>query len=131
MITQNSTVKYWDKIKPFTPLNVTIRAFTYWATAPQIRAEIFSPPSTPSAPVNLRSFILIKDLKNTFVVRWDPPIYPNGVLQDYKLRCWQKNDDDLENDVFNEKIGSNRTEFILKNLNNDEIYYVEVSSFNH
>lgn len=119
-------MKYWDKITPFTPLNVTIRAFTYWAMAPQIRAEIFSPPSTPSAPVNLRSFILNEGLENMFVIRWDPPIYPNGVLQDYKLRCWQKSDGGVENDVFNEKIGSNRTEYVLKQLNKDEIYFVEV-----
>lgn len=132
----NSTIKYWEDVTPFTPLNVTIRAFTYWATGPQIRAKIFSPSSTPSAPINLRTFVINKGhfpFGNDFVdvvVRWNQPLNPNGVLQGYKLRCWQIDHNGVEKDIFDEMITtSNHTEYILSDLNKDEVYLLEASYF--
>ncbi|KAL1489268.1 hypothetical protein ABEB36_014201 [Hypothenemus hampei] len=95
IVTSFNSVRYWKKIPAFTPVNVTIRAFTYWATAPQICTVTYSPPSTPSAPTNLRTYVTYEHNESlegveyfSLVFRWDPPLSPNGILQGYNVRCW-------------------------------------------
>nr|ALV82505.1 sev [Leptinotarsa decemlineata] len=131
--TTNSTVKYSRKVTPFTPLNVTIRAFTYWSSAPPVRSEIFSPPSTPSAPRNPRSFVEYLPHSSTYpryatiTIRWDPPLYPNGVLHGFKLRCWYVDEKD-ENICDNAFTRGNETEYKLEVMESDSLYHFEVSS---
>lgn len=99
--TTDNSIKYWDKVPPFSTLSVWLRAFTYWGTSQQIEVEIRSPPSVPSAPQNLRSFVShIRDTnrKNiiplvTVLLRWDDPVSTNGLLRGYKIDCWLVNDD--------------------------------------
>ncbi|KAJ8934365.1 hypothetical protein NQ314_013406 [Rhamnusium bicolor] len=133
--TTTPSVKYWCEVTPFTPLNVTIRAFTYWGTSPQVRAEIFSPPSTPSAPINLRAYVIYEhnppqaDNYVSIIFRWDFPLYPNGVLQGFKLRCWYM-ENDVEMDICENVITmANETEYKLTELEDYEIYYFEVQAF--
>lgn len=127
---------------PFTKLHVAIRAFTYWGTSPQIRAKVYSPASTPSIPRNLRAYVTHQhnvgnDSNVTVTVRWDPPMFPNGVVQGYKVHCWYF--DDLENrrNVCEsmDKPAENY-QIDLKNLDAGQIYYFNVSkrfefSFDH
>ncbi|XP_074032211.1 receptor protein-tyrosine kinase sevenless isoform X2 [Leptinotarsa decemlineata] len=132
--TTNSTVKYSRKVTPFTPLNVTIRAFTYWSSAPPVRSKIFSPPSTPSAPRNPRSFVEYLPHSSTYpryatiTIRWDPPLYPNGVLHGFKLRCWYVDEED-ENICDNAFTRGNETEYKLEVMESDSLYHFEVRAF--
>ncbi|KAG5883190.1 hypothetical protein JTB14_018205 [Gonioctena quinquepunctata] len=132
VMTTTPTVKYWRQVTPFTPLNVTIRTFTYWASSPQVRSEIFSPPSTPSVPLNLRSFVeynLNSPLPILITIRWDPPSNPNGVLQGFKVRCWYM-DKDTEIDIRNNGFtAGNETELKLEMKESSGEYYFEVQAF--
>ncbi|KAJ8952660.1 hypothetical protein NQ318_020975, partial [Aromia moschata] len=134
--TTTPSIKYWRKIAPFTPLNVTIRAFTYWGMSPQVRAEIFSPPSTPSAPTNLRAYVIHENKTphdNNYVsliFRWNYPLNPNGVLQGFKVRCWYM-ENDVEMDICGEDtvIEATETQYNVTELADNEIYYFEVQAF--
>ncbi|CAH1131270.1 unnamed protein product [Ceutorhynchus assimilis] len=135
IITTEPTIRYWREVTPFTPLNVTIRAFTYWASSPQIRVVIFSPPSTPSAPRNLRTYVTYEhnnSLKGvnyfSIIFRWDPPLFPNGILNGYNIRCWYVENDN-ENVICDDKKAANETEFIIKDLSEANIYYFQVQAY--
>ncbi|XP_076250339.1 receptor protein-tyrosine kinase sevenless isoform X2 [Rhynchophorus ferrugineus] len=136
IITTESTIRYWRSIAPFSRFYIAIRAFTYWATSPQIRAEILSPPSTPSAPRNLRTYVNFEHNHSfnqnqyvTVTFRWDQPLYPNGVLQGYNMRCWYINNDILTDVCFDVKIPPTQTEYTLNKLNQNQIYYLKVQAF--
>ncbi|CAG9858272.1 unnamed protein product [Phyllotreta striolata] len=129
IVTTEPSIKYWLNVTPFTPINISIRAFTYWAASPLLHTQIITPSSTPSAPLNLRTFVEFErhsSLENHYVnitLRWDPPATPNGVLQGYKLRCWNAVNEDLcDNDVV-----INDTEYRLR-ANSGE-YFFEVQGF--
>ncbi|XP_050510998.1 proto-oncogene tyrosine-protein kinase ROS isoform X1 [Diabrotica virgifera virgifera] len=129
------TTKYWLEVTPFTPINVTIRAFTYWASSPLLHTEVISPSSTPSAPLNLRTFVEYDAHSSsenhfaTIVVRWDPPVNPNGILQGYKLRCWFM-DSEVELDLCDNVINrDNETEYRLEMIENSKEYHFEVQAF--
>ncbi|CAG9822767.1 unnamed protein product [Phaedon cochleariae] len=136
IITTTTSLKYWREISPFTPLNITIKAFTYWASSSRIQAKIFSPSSTPSAPMNLRAFVEYKPFSShdnyfaTIIVRWDPPLYPNGVIQGFKVRCWYE-DNDVEKELCDNVIVSgNETEYrheMMENTFTD--YYFQLQAF--
>ncbi|KAJ8921659.1 hypothetical protein NQ315_010568, partial [Exocentrus adspersus] len=129
------SVKYWHAVTPFTPLNVTIRAFTYWGTSPQVRAEIFSPPSTPSAPRNLRAYVNFdrsqpqEENYATVILRWDMPLTPNGLLQGFRITCWHMNDDARIEICNNVVIQPNNTEYKIYNLKRNVIYFIQVQAF--
>ncbi|KAH1022662.1 hypothetical protein HUJ04_012034 [Dendroctonus ponderosae] len=134
IITIEPSFKYWLEIAPFTPLNVTIRAFTYWSTSPQVRAVIYSPPSTPSVPINLRGFVeyehnrALEDIDwFSIVFRWDPPLFPNGILDGFNVRYWYKdNGSEVALDI---RKSSNETEHILDRLTDKIIYYFQVQAY--
>lgn len=58
-ITTETAVLYnnSEKILPYTLLEVTIKAFTYWETAHHARKILRSPQSVPSQPINPRTFV--------------------------------------------------------------------------
>ncbi|XP_045468365.1 proto-oncogene tyrosine-protein kinase ROS isoform X2 [Harmonia axyridis] len=132
IITTHPSIKYWQKVTPYTKLNMSIRAFTYWGTSPEMKANIFSPPSTPSEPINVRSFVqnMIDNENNvTIRFRWDVPLYPNGIIQGYRVFCWYYHQDskfDLCKRVIKRP---DEMEHIVHNLNKKEIYYFEVRAF--
>ncbi|XP_030754698.1 proto-oncogene tyrosine-protein kinase ROS-like isoform X3 [Sitophilus oryzae] len=136
IITTEPTIRYWRHIPPFTLINVNIRAFTYWATSPQIRAEIYSPPSTPSAPINTRSYVVHKhgpfDLyysSVSVIFRWDPPLFPNGVLQGYYVSCWYIGEDTRIGQCDDVKTPPNQTEYKAKDLIYNKVYFFQVQAF--
>lgn len=99
IITSHHSIKYWEKVQPFSKLVVSLRAFTYWGTSPQIRVELLTPPSVPSAPLKLRSFLSLVPPENPkleqsarILLRWDQPLHSNGLLKGYKIDCWLSND---------------------------------------
>lgn len=109
---------------------MSIRAFTYWGTSPEMKANIFSPPSTPSEPRNVRSYVQnMMDNENNITIRfrWDEPLYPNGIIQGYRVFCWYYHEEskiDLCQKVIKR---SHEMEHVVQNLSRYELYYFEVS----
>ncbi|KAL3277022.1 hypothetical protein HHI36_012384 [Cryptolaemus montrouzieri] len=135
VITTYPSIKYRQVIPPYTKLHVSIRAFTYWGASPELKAKIFSPPSTPSAPRNVRSYVVYQqnssDNENyvTITFRWDVPLYPNGIIQGYKVYCWYYHDD-TKFDICKRVIKNSREmEHVVKNLKKTQLYYFEVRAF--
>lgn len=133
VITSLPTVKYWQPVAPFTKLHVTIRAFTYWGASPQIRATINSPSSTPSVPKNLRGFSTHqhnnRDDGNDVIVsfRWDPPMFPNGVIEGYKVHCWYFDGQEKIN-VCQNVVNATLNQVDIKSFGRDVVYFFNVSS---
>ncbi|XP_072155472.1 proto-oncogene tyrosine-protein kinase ROS isoform X1 [Bemisia tabaci] len=81
----------YEGVRPYTPLKISIRAFTYWASSNPTHAVVHSPPSAPSLPLNARIFVehvhsplqMTKNVKTTF--RWSVPAFPNGEITSYRL----------------------------------------------
>ncbi|XP_060523893.1 proto-oncogene tyrosine-protein kinase ROS isoform X2 [Cylas formicarius] len=135
VVTNEPTIQYWKTIAPFTRIYVAIRAFTYWATSPQIRAEVYSPPSTPSAPRNLRFYVAYENKEDinisnyaSITFRWDPPLFPNGVLQGYKIRCWYA-ENEVETDICAVEKPANETEFEMTEVESIAQIYFQVQAF--
>ncbi|KAF5278624.1 hypothetical protein FQA39_LY00666 [Lamprigera yunnana] len=133
-ITTLPSIRYWQLVPPFTKLHITIKAFTHWGSSSLVRAKIYSPPSTPSAPENLRTYLSYNNHRNetdtvvgTF--RWDAPLYSNGVIQGYKIMCWYK--ENFTNNEIRENIEkkTNEKEHVLTNLEKDQIYYLQVQAY--
>jgi hypothetical protein len=57
-VTVEPFVNYWNPgMIPYSRLQITIKAFTYWGASPQVRAIMHSPPSVPTEPTNPRVFV--------------------------------------------------------------------------
>ncbi|XP_031333150.1 proto-oncogene tyrosine-protein kinase ROS isoform X2 [Photinus pyralis] len=133
-VTTFPSIQYWQSLEPYTKLQITIKAYTYWGSSAIVRAKIYSPPSTPSAPENLRTYLSHQyhhnDTKTVDItIRWDAPLLSNGVIQGYKVKCWYT--ENLTNINLCEYIEKkfNEKEHILKNLQMDKIYYVQVQAY--
>lgn len=127
-VTTLASLKYSEDTQPFTKLHVSIRAFTYWGSSVQVQAKVYSPPSTPSAPCNLRSYVTHTYLKGnrvaTVTFRWDPPKYSNGVIEGYKIYCWNLNNTD---NCGNITVPPSEVQIVLSQLEDNETYYFQVS----
>ncbi|KAK4881780.1 hypothetical protein RN001_005099 [Aquatica leii] len=133
-ITTLPSIKFWQPVSPFTKLHITIKAYTFWGSSPIVRAKIYSPPSTPSAPEYLRTYLSYNNYHNEtetvdVTFRWDAPLYSNGLIQGYKLRCWYK--ENFTNIDICDRVEkkTNEKEHILKNLEKDQTYYVQVQAY--
>ncbi|CAH0553544.1 unnamed protein product [Brassicogethes aeneus] len=137
MLTTDSFIKYWQKVEPHIKLHIGIRAYTYWASAPQVQAEIYSPSSTPSAPVNLRTYVTNDILHNSseydnivsITFRWDSPVKPNGEIKGYKIQCWYVENDIEMNICENATTDASETEYKITDLVNNEVYYLQIQAF--
>ncbi|XP_077261634.1 receptor protein-tyrosine kinase sevenless isoform X2 [Temnothorax americanus] len=95
-ITIETTMPYnnSDQILPYSVLEVTVKAFTYWETAHHSRKILRSPQSVPSQPTSPRAFVefykkvLSKDVDIFTIFRWNQPEFTNGVIQKYTVQCW-------------------------------------------
>lgn len=57
-VTTEPFVSYWNPgIIPYSRLQITVKAFTYWGASPQVQMIMHSPPSVPSEPTNPRVFV--------------------------------------------------------------------------
>ncbi|XP_011346152.2 proto-oncogene tyrosine-protein kinase ROS isoform X2 [Ooceraea biroi] len=95
-ITIETTMPYnnSDQILPYSVLEVTVKAFTYWETAHHSRKILRSPQSVPTQPTSPRAFIefckeVPSDVTNiTAIFRWSQPEFRNGIIQGYTVQCW-------------------------------------------
>ncbi|XP_037919299.1 protein sevenless isoform X2 [Hermetia illucens] len=87
----NTSLYHYTKhnLAPYSPLEITIRAFTYWGSCKNTIVKLFSPAAAPSMPTKTRVFVnhlywpLQNGLNITATVRWNPPLNPNGPLDRY------------------------------------------------
>lgn len=125
-------MRYNQSTTPFEKLHIAISAFTYWGTSPQIQVEIYSPPSTPSAPINLRTYISHTQKDEMFEVinatfRWNPPEQSNGVIRGYKIFCWYYEEQDLIDVCKNKTVSPTSVQYdIVGNLTAPQTYYFQV-----
>ncbi|XP_034172669.2 receptor protein-tyrosine kinase sevenless isoform X7 [Osmia lignaria lignaria] len=83
-----------EQILPYSVLEVTVKAFTYWETAHHTRKILRSPQSVPTQPTNPRAFIefhkepLSENVDIFAIFRWDQPEFTNGLITGYTVQCW-------------------------------------------
>ncbi|XP_012234446.2 proto-oncogene tyrosine-protein kinase ROS isoform X2 [Linepithema humile] len=133
-ITIETTMPYnnSDQILPYSVLEVTVKAFTYWATAHHSQMILRSPQSVPSQPTSPRAFVefykkVLSENTDIFVIfRWNLPEFTNGLIQGYTVQCWFFNN--LEKiEVCNDySIPSTTLEYTAYNLLPNTTYYFQV-----
>lgn len=127
-VTDESVLEYASTLPPFTRLEVTVKAFTYWGASGQVRKILHSPPARPTAPTNVRVFVYHEPESTTAVLRWNVPLHPNGLLTGYKIKCWffTSESDDSSDFCGDLNIKPEKQEFALRNLQFNATYYIQV-----
>ncbi|XP_011687300.1 PREDICTED: proto-oncogene tyrosine-protein kinase ROS isoform X2 [Wasmannia auropunctata] len=136
-ITIETTMPYnnSDQILPYSILEVTVKAFTYWETAHHSRKILRSPQSVPTEPTSPRAFVEFyknillqesQDIDIFAIFRWNQPEFTNGVIQGYTVHCWSI-ENRKEKSVFHDySIPATELEFLLPNLRRNTTYYFKV-----
>lgn len=125
-------IEYWEQLPPFTELSISIRAYTYWDSSQQVQLILNSPASTPSAPLNLRSFVTYQrqhfdDHKVNITIRWNMPLNPNGHLEGYKIKCWYEEDNKSIESCDNSTVGPDSMEYVASDFLKNQVYFFQVS----
>ncbi|NWU98975.1 ROS1 kinase, partial [Upupa epops] len=82
-----------DRLEPFALFHFTVTPYTYWGKAPPTSVALRAPEGVPSAPTNLRIYVLRNNLHDSdekvhVELRWDRPERHNGVLTQFRV-CYQ------------------------------------------
>ncbi|XP_035904405.1 protein sevenless isoform X2 [Anopheles stephensi] len=86
-------------IPPYTRIDITLHAFTYWRSSGFSSVRRHTPAGKPSAPVAPRAYIQhhylpgTHELSTGIVFRWSPPTEPNGPIVAYRVDCWSTYDE--------------------------------------
>ncbi|KAL2717170.1 proto-oncogene tyrosine-protein kinase ROS isoform X4 [Vespula squamosa] len=135
-ITSETSIPYnnSERIEPYSLLEVTVKAFTYWETAHHSRKILRSPQSLPSEPTNPRLFVenhrepLNEKMETVVIFRWNRPKFENGMILGYTIQCWFNeiaNHTDIH--VCDESnVPSNILEYKVYNLSPNVTYYFQV-----
>lgn len=135
METMQPSVSYYNEsLQPYMPMQVLIRAFTYWSTSQFSNVSLSTPASLPSAPTNQRIFITHRhnplggglNIEATF--RWNSPSQPNGPIRGYRVHCWYI-EDGQKNDVCDENEIEYTYEKNLENLVQNVTYVFQVQAY--
>lgn len=133
VIDKRSFIEIEDsKLSPYSQMNISIKAFTYWASSPIVKAQIYSPPAPPSKPLEPRIFVthMHNPLRNGLTIetvfRWNPPKAVNGPLVGYKISCWYEKDNSRY-DLFMDYLIEN-TEKYMENLPKNSTLYCKVKA---
>ncbi|XP_006622853.1 proto-oncogene tyrosine-protein kinase ROS isoform X3 [Apis dorsata] len=121
-----------EQILPYSVLEVTVKAFTYWETAHHTRKILRSPQSVPSQPTNSRAFIefhkepLSENIDIFAIFRWDQPEFTNGLITGYTVQCWFK-EHNVEIQICDQSlIPSTLLEYTVQDLLPNMTYYFQV-----
>ncbi|XP_021913370.1 proto-oncogene tyrosine-protein kinase ROS isoform X3 [Zootermopsis nevadensis] len=135
-VTVEPLVRYWNPgMIPYSRLQITIKAFTYWGASPQVRAIMHSPPSVPTEPTNPRVFVsysrnpVREDQDVMAVFRWDPPTYSNGIVEGYKVKCWYSSHGTYIHVCDSLNLNATKLEFTAFNLSRNSTYYFQVQAY--
>ncbi|XP_036141230.1 proto-oncogene tyrosine-protein kinase ROS isoform X3 [Monomorium pharaonis] len=133
-ITIETTMPYnnSDQILPYSVLEVTVKAFTYWETAHHSRKILRSPQSVPTQPTSPRAFvefykkILSMDIDIFVIFRWDQPEFTNGVIQGYTVQGWFIENQKKMSICDDCSIPATERKFTVHNLRPNTTYYFKV-----
>ncbi|XP_076667958.1 receptor protein-tyrosine kinase sevenless isoform X2 [Andrena cerasifolii] len=120
-----------ERILPYSVLEVTVKAFTYWETAHHTRRTLRSPQSVPSQPTDPRAFIEFhkeppSESVDIFVIfRWDQPEFANGLIVGYTVQCWFI-EDDAEIQICDQSLISDKLQHTVHDLLPNTTYYFQV-----
>lgn len=116
-------------IAPFSPIEIKIRSFTYWAASRTSDwITINSPIGIPMPPNNIRVFVahnhdLYKGSLNiTAYIRWNAPTNKNGVLTNYVVKLCGTEDCNTYN------VEPHLHQKILKNISRSGNYKIRVAA---
>lgn len=121
-------------LPPYSPIDISIRAFTYWGSSKMIKAQLYSPAAAPTKPMAPRVFlshtydIINGGMNITATLRWNPPSSPNGPLVAYKVNCWYEKDEMKNTVLWNAEVPAVLNEKIIDNLVEDATYFFEISA---
>ncbi|KAK2578971.1 hypothetical protein KPH14_011171 [Odynerus spinipes] len=124
-----------ERILPYSLLEVTVKAFTYWEAAYHSRKILRSPQSIPTQPTNPRLFVesrreqpVNKNVETVVIFRWNRPEFANGLILGYTIQCWFNeiaNHTDIH--VCDESnVSSDILEYKVYNLSSNVTYYFQV-----
>ncbi|XP_077293792.1 receptor protein-tyrosine kinase sevenless [Arctopsyche grandis] len=136
LITNNTHIVYTKgDVPPFSEINVSIRPYTYWGSAPTVRIFSHSPQASPSKPLRPRIFIVYEndpirsDNVINVVLRWDIPKYPNGQIRGYQLYCWYEDGDMINTICMDVQLQFDTLEYIVEDVFRNVTYYFQVRAF--
>lgn len=126
-------MKFWQKVSPYSKLDITVRAFTYWGSAPPTRAYLRTPQFRPSKPEAVRGYVVFetrpfhaKQIIGIF--RWAEPNLINGNIRKYVVDCWYNGIDDTKQFLYeNFEVDATQFELTARNLIENITYYFQVS----
>ncbi|XP_031638812.1 proto-oncogene tyrosine-protein kinase ROS-like [Contarinia nasturtii] len=121
-----------DKIPAHSQLNVTIKAFTYWASSVAVKKIVYSPSAPPSEPLEPRLFVehvhnpLKDDLDIDVIFRWNTPKSVNGPLIGYKIQCWYVKDN-IHHEKYNDyEMQPGKNEKYIEKVEKNATFYCKV-----
>lgn len=137
-ITTNAFIQYWKDVRPYTRLDIAIRAYTYWGSASQTRIQLHSPSHIPSAPQNTRCYTTsynrnpFSGQEDVIIFRWDAPDYCNGIINGYIVNCWSESSGEAVVDVCNNgTVVPGEQQFEVGNLTEQQTYFFQVQAFTY
>ncbi|XP_050074144.1 protein sevenless [Anopheles maculipalpis] len=121
-------------IPPYTPIDITLHAFTYWRSSSFSSVRRHTPAGKPSVPVAPRAYIQHHYLPGTHVLttglvfRWSPPTEPNGPIVAYRVDCWSSYDETKRRVLLDGvEVRNRRTELLIPEpVQPDITYYLQV-----
>lgn len=122
-----------SSLPPYSLIEVTIKAFTFWGNSVYSTATLFSPTALPTAPVNPRVFIshetypIYDSVNIKAYFRWDEPKQTNGKISEYIISCYYVGLDD-EKHYPNCNGSSYEREKIISNIVYNMTYYFQVQA---
>lgn len=121
-------------ILPFTQIDISIRAFTYWASSKYVKLPIHSPAAAPTEPLNPRLFLnhlhnpMHGGLNIEVIFRWNPPAALNGPLLGYQVK-WTYETNGVDYPAYdNDTVQKDLTEIVLSNLYRNATYKFSVQA---
>ncbi|XP_052900462.1 protein sevenless [Anopheles moucheti] len=119
-------------IAPYTPIDITLHAFTYWRSSGFSSVRRHTPAGKPSVPVAPRAYIQhyylpgTHELSTGIVFRWSPPTEPNGPIVAYRVDCWSSYDDTKRRVLLDGVEVHNRELLIPEAVHPNMTYYLQV-----
>lgn len=129
-IIKEPTIRYWRQLPPFSEMQISLRASTYWASSSPVRVTLHSPSYRPSEPENLRVFVSYIRQANDITsvettVRWEPPKHTNGVIEKYVVSIWESEDEERNEAATEAQVREYRTNDSAL----DHIYKYQVQAY--
>ncbi|XP_040173385.1 protein sevenless isoform X2 [Anopheles arabiensis] len=128
-----ASAEQWP-IPPYTPIDITVHAFTYWRSSGFSTVRRHTPAGKPSVPVAPRAYIQhhylpgTHELSTGIVFRWSPPVEPNGPIVAYRVDCWSAGQDDARRTVLDgAEVQTGHTELLIPGaVQPNTTYYLQV-----